>query len=106
MPRRSRISYARAPTRVQVIDKVRRAAVVDGDEVSSSEDPFSVSAFLEALKEEAAASAGYFGDAGLVMEAGGGGGAGDVAGVPAGDVIAEMHRAGSEINWAVFKVRV
>lgn len=86
---------------------MRRAAVVDGDEVSSSEDPFSVSAFLEALKEEAAASAGYFGDEGLVLQAGGaGGGAVDVAGVPAGDVIAEMHRPGSEINWAVFKCRV
>lgn len=43
---------------VQVIDKVRRAAVVDGDEVSSSEDAFTVAAFLEALKEEAALSAG------------------------------------------------
>ena len=38
----------------QVIDKVKRAAVVDGDEVSHQEDAFTVSAFLEALKEEAA----------------------------------------------------
>lgn len=54
-----------------------------------------------------AASAGYFGDAGLVMATGGsGGGAVDVSGVAAGDVIAEMHRPGSEINWAVFQVRI
>lgn len=90
-----------------VIDKVKRAAVVDGDEVSHQEDAFSVTAFLEALKEEAAASAGFFGDSGLVMAgASAGGGAVDVSGVAAGDVITEMHRPGSEINWAVFQVRV
>lgn len=41
------------------------------------------------------------------MESGApGGSAVDVSGVPAGDVIGEMHRTGSEINWAVFQVRL
>lgn len=123
---------------------MRRAAVVDGDEVTSEEDAFSVGTFLEALKEEAAgkwrelrgeggdasvqlrregrasrkrlhltsaltcarcssvyhystvaraASAGFFGDSGLVMEEGGSGAhALDVPGVAATDVITEMAR--------------
>lgn len=90
-------------TLAAVIDKVKRATVVDGDDIHSEEDAFTVSAFLEALKEEAAASAGFFGDAGLVME-GPGSGAVDVSGVSAAEILTEMHRPGSEVNWAVFSV--
>ena len=52
--------------------------------ILSEEDSFTVSTFLEALKEEAAASAGYFGDTGLVMETASSSGAVDVSGISAG----------------------
>lgn len=43
-----------------VIDKVRRATVVDGDDVKSEEDPFSMEKFLQALKEEMEANKAFF----------------------------------------------
>ena len=42
--------------------QVKRAAVVDGDDVKSAEDPFSMEQFLQALKEEMEANAEFFGD--------------------------------------------
>lgn len=46
-----------------VIDKVRRAAVIDGDDVGAGEDanPFSMESYLSALAEEMAATADMFG---------------------------------------------
>eukprot|EP00042_Codosiga_hollandica_P024734 m.105796 g.105796 ORF g.105796 m.105796 type:complete len:363 (-) comp51660_c0_seq1:149-1237(-) len=50
-----------------VIDKVRRATVVDGDEVGASEDPFSMEQFMLALKEEMEANKDFFGDVGTAQ---------------------------------------
>jgi hypothetical protein len=86
-----------------VIDKVRRATAVDGAEVAAgSEDAYSMEAFLASLKEEAAASAATFGDAGLVV-AGGGAGATRTA----SETIAELRAGGKgAINWALFTVNI
>lgn len=99
--------FPRPPAHSQIIEKVRRAAIVDGDEVesTSSGDAYSLAAFMEALQEEASASAAYFGDAGLVLQ--------EEAPKPAApavpwveraaaDIIAELRRPGAEINWAAF----
>lgn len=81
-----------------VIAKVKKAAVVDGDEVSAAhDDPFSVENFLKALEEEAAASAAFFGDKGLQLSAGGG-----VRTVA--EVLAELHSPTGKSNWATFTV--
>ena len=92
---------------MQIIDKVRRAAIVDGDEVesTSSGDAYSLAAFMEALQEEAASSAAFFGDAGLVLQEEAPAPAAPV--VPwteraAADVLAELRKARAEINWAAF----
>ena len=55
-----------------MLDKLNRAVVSDhgGKKKKKGEGAFSLEAFLEALKEEAAASKGFFGDSG---EIGGGG---------------------------------
>ncbi len=46
-----------------VIDKVRRASIVDGEDVAGDAgDAFSLEAFLAALEEEKAANAAFFGD--------------------------------------------
>ena len=45
-----------------VIDKVRRASIIDGDDVESSASAFSVEAFMAALEEERAHNAAFFGD--------------------------------------------
>jgi hypothetical protein len=96
-----------------VIAKVRRAAVVDGDEVEAggaggddAEAAFSMESFLEALREEAATSAAYYGDAGLVMEEAPAeeGGAVDWTARPAADVLTELRKPGSELNWATFTI--
>jgi hypothetical protein len=79
-----------------VIDKVKRSTVVDGEDVHSAEEAYSVENFMNALKEEAAANAAFFGDA----EGGGDAGA---AGRAPGDLISEI-RAGGAVNWALFTV--
>ena len=57
----------------------------------------------QALHEEASASAAFFGDAGLVLqEASDSAEPVDWTSRPAADVIAEMRRPGSDINWATF----
>lgn len=45
-----------------VIDKVRKAAVIDDGAESAKENPYSVEQFQAALKEEVAANATFFGD--------------------------------------------
>jgi hypothetical protein len=86
-----------------VIDKVRRSTAVDGSEVAAGEaDAFSMEAFLAALREEAAASAGTFGDSGLVVAEGGAARTRTV-----GQAIAELRAGGKDaINWALFTVNV
>lgn len=85
-----------------IIDKVRRATAVDGDEVSTADgDPFSVDKFMEALKEEAAASGDFFGDSGLVV------GEGSSATTKSAEtLIKELHTAGHATNWVAFTVNV
>lgn len=84
-----------------IIDKVKRATAVDGDDVKSVEgDPYSVEAFMKALEEEAAASGSFFGDSGLVM-----GGAGGTK-KSAEELIKELHSATSSTNWVAFTVNV
>jgi hypothetical protein len=88
--------------------------VVDGDEVeagggggqSDAEAAFSMESFLEALREEAATSAAYYGDAGLVMEEAPPeeGGPVDWTARPAAEVLAELRKPGAELNWATFTV--
>jgi hypothetical protein len=83
-----------------IIDKVRRATAVDGDDVKSAEgDPYSVENFMKALAEEAAASGSFFGDSGLVMGEGGGS-------KSAEQLIKELHTAGSSTNWVAFTANV
>ena len=86
-------------TLTAIIDKVRRAAVVDGDDVHAAEDPFSVDKFMEALAEEAAASAPFFGDKGLQLT----GGAGAKS---AATLLAELRTAGAATNWVSFTINV
>ena len=76
---------------------------MDGADVhagGSSEDAYSMDAFLAALAEEAAASAATFGDSGLVIAGGGGGVAKSAAAT-----IAEI-RGGGATNWGLFTVNV
>lgn len=80
-----------------VIDKVKRAAVVDGDDVKSAEDPYSVENFMKALQEEAAASAAFFGDSGLQL-----GGTTKSAET----LLKELRTHGSSTNWVAFTVNV
>jgi len=83
-----------------IIDKVRRATAVDGDDVKSAEgDPYSVENFMKALAEEAAASGSFFGDSGLVVGEGGGS-------KTAEQLIKELHTAGSSTNWVAFTANV
>lgn len=80
-----------------VIDKVKRAAVVDGDDVHSAEDPYSVENFMKALEEEAAASASFFGDSGL--QVGG-------STKSAETLLRELRTHGHSTNWVAFTVNV
>lgn len=81
-----------------IIDKVKRATAVDGDDVKTTEgDPYSVEAFMKALEEEAAASGAFFGDSGLVV---GGGGSKKTA----EELIKELHSTSSSTNWVAFTV--
>lgn len=45
-----------------IIDKVRRAAILDGGGEDHDENAFSIEEFMKALREEAAAHADFFGD--------------------------------------------
>lgn len=83
-----------------IIDKVKRAAVVDGDDVGTKaggEDPYSVENFMKALQEEAAANAAFFGDSGLVM-----GGVSKSADM----IVKELRSPGATTNWALFTVNI
>jgi hypothetical protein len=80
-----------------VIDKVKRAAVVDGDEVHS-EDPYSMENFMKALQEEAAASASFFGDSGLQVSGG--------STKTAAEVLYDLRHTDHGTNWAAFTVNV
>lgn len=81
-----------------IIDKVKRAAVVDGDASSSAEDPYSVENFMKALREEAAANAAFFGDSGLSVEGGGH--------ASADELLRRLRTPGSNTNWVAFTVNV
>ena len=82
---------------------------MDGDEVESGDpDAFSLEKFLEALTEEARANAAFFGDSGLVLENGGSGSSADTpwSARTAAEVVAEMRRPGTDLNWALFTYAV
>jgi hypothetical protein len=78
-----------------VVDKVRAAAAIDGDEVGA-ESAYSVEAFMAGLREEAKLSSKFFGDDGVS-------GGGDLAGRAPADVVSDLHKGG--MNWALFAVR-
>jgi len=86
-----------------IIDKVRRATRVDGDDDVSS-DPYSVESFMAALKEEASASAAFFGDAGLVVS--GGDGAAGAETRTAEELVTSLRKPGSSTTWVAFTVNL
>jgi hypothetical protein len=81
-----------------IIDKVRRAAVIDGDGTDSARgnNVFSADAFEEALAEEVAASSEFFGDSGAAAE----GGDADLAEREPTAVAADV--TSGRYNWASF----
>ena len=82
-----------------VIDKVRKATVVDGDDTESkTADPFSVESFMEALAEEQAANAEFFGDSGDGSEV-------STVAVDMRKVLDDLHKADGVHNWLLFEVR-
>ena len=84
-----------------IIEKIKRSTAVDGSVDVGSEDPYSVDAFMNALKEETAASGEFFGDKGVVVTEGGS------AAAPQKSVetlLAEMQVPGSALTWVSFSV--
>lgn len=78
-----------------VVDKVRRSAVVDGDDADDDKNPYSVENFMKALMAEADATADYFGED---LKAGGG-----AAGkIKCGDAIRSVKGKGG-YNWVLFE---
>lgn len=81
-----------------VIDKVRAASVIDGEDVGSAESAFNIDSFMAGLKEDTKASSNYFGDDGEF--------AGDdssIATRPPSELVGELHSG--EISWALFQVK-
>lgn len=87
-----------------VIDKVKRAAVVDGDEVSTADGVFSMESFMAALKEEAKANAAVFGDSGDIDFSEGGGGDGGPPARPASEIVNDVHKGA--LTWVLFTPNV
>jgi hypothetical protein len=75
-----------------IIDKVKRAAVVDGGSADSDEDPFSLEEFMKALREEAAANAEFFGDAE---------GSASVGDIPFRETVNAVASGDGEFNWVL-----
>lgn len=87
-----------------IIDKIKRATVIDGDGAdASSRDEISVESFMKALEEEAKASAAFFGDSGDVLNAGAGASSGAVT-KSVEEILKELRSTGASTNWAVFTV--
>lgn len=80
-----------------VIDKVRAASVIDGEDVGSAESAFNIESFMAGLKEDTKASSSFFGDDGEF------GADNSIASRPPSDVVAELHAG--EIGWALFQVK-
>lgn len=79
-----------------VIDKVRRAAVIDGDEVESKASVFSVESFMAALEEERAHNAAFFGDDDFVETTGE---------LDFAATVRTLHTHHGDLNWGLFEVR-
>ena len=75
-----------------IIDKVRRAIVVDGGDADQDENPYTLEEFYKALREEAAKHAAFFGDSE--------GGEEQKSVVSA---VEELHRDGSGVNWVLLQ---
>lgn len=81
-----------------IIDRVRRAAVVDGKETDLAANPYSVDEFLKALREEAAAAADFYGDAAVF--AGGAAAEGEYDFAP---TLTDVRDEKGEKNWALME---
>jgi hypothetical protein len=81
---------------------VKKATVVDGDDVDASSDAYSVENFMKALEEEAKANAAFFGDSGDVFSGGGGGSGGRTP----EQTIALVRKTDSPMNWCYFTANV
>ena len=79
-----------------VVDKVRRSAVVDGDDADDDKNPYSVENFMKALMAEADATADYFGED-LSKAAGG-----EAVKIKCGDAIRSI-RGKHGYNWVLFE---
>ncbi len=84
----------------EVIAKVRSCSVIDGDDVHTAEEVYSMEEFMRALKEEAEVAGSFFGDAGDIGEDEDGDGEGK--GIPVAQAVADVRKAGSGVNWALF----
>jgi len=80
-----------------VIDKVRAASVIDGEDVGSAESAFNIESFMAGLKEDTKASSSFFGDDGEF------GADNLIASRPPSDLVGELHAG--EISWALFQVK-
>ena len=80
-----------------VIDKVRAASVIDGEDVGSAESAFNIESFMAGLKEDTKASSSFFGDDGEF------GADNSIASRPPSDVVAELHLG--QTGWALFQVK-
>jgi len=73
-----------------VIAKVKATSVVDGADADSDEDPYSVESFMKALREEAAATAEFYGETGDAADAGE---------IPFGPALSAVHNEKDAANW-------
>jgi hypothetical protein len=80
-----------------VIDKVRAASVIDGEDVGSAESAFNIDSFMAGLKEDTKASSSFFGDDGEFGEDN------SISSRPAKEIVGDLHSG--EISWAVFQVK-